>query len=416
MIRIALMLLLLTAQAATAVEFEVYQSGFTPLRLAWIVLGDTAEKEEVWRIVRQDLESSRSFSALDPLSFLVNPEQAWNAKDYGDWRIIGTDILAVARLSRQGSRLQASLQVHDPFGNKMLASTQLEADTKGLRALAHRLADAVYEAATGIQGHFTSHILYVRKRGRTADLIYMDQDGANRHVIGKNFTLILSPEWSPDNRRIAVNTYVGNRPRLEMIELATGKREIFGAFRGLNSTPAWSPDGQYIAATLSYTGNAEIHLYDTLSRTWRQLTHHPAIDTSPSWSPDGQWLAFTSDRSGSPQIYKMRLADGKVFRVSLQNDYNTSPAWSPRGDRIAFITLKNWEFALATCKPDGSDVRYLVTGKRIESPSWSPNGQMLIYSEDVNGLRQVFRIPSWGGEPEAITPPDEDASDPAWSR
>jgi TolB protein len=64
---------------------------------------------------------------------------------------------------------------------------------------------------------------------------------------------------------------------------------------------------------------------------------------------------------------------------------------------------------------DGSDIRYLATGK-VESPAWSPNGQMLVYAEEHQGIRQLYRIPSWGGHPVAITPVNEDASDPAWSR
>jgi TolB protein len=308
------------------------------------------------------------------------------------------------------------VEVHDVFRNKMLSKIQLRGTEKGLRSLAHHIANHIYFTVTGIKGHFNSHILYVRKRGKFSDLIYMDQDGANRQTVGRNFTLLLSPDWEPGNRNIAINTYVGHHPRLEILNLATGKRKTFGAFPGLNSTPEFSPDGRYIAAALSHTGNTEIHLYDRSSRQWKRLTKHPAIDTSPTWSPDSKWIAFTSDRSGSPQIYRMRLDGSKVQRLSLKGAYNTSPAWSPRGDRIAFVTLKNWQYALATMRVDGSDIRYLATGGRIESPSWSPNGQMLLFSKEVNGIRRIYRIPSWGGKAEPITAANEDASDPAWSR
>lgn len=413
-----LLLLLLLPAWATAAEFDIYQSDYRPLQLAWMVTGDSndhAVQRLINQVVTSDLESSHSFAAMNSLSFLAGAEQAWAGVDYGDWRIIGTDLLALCHLSRTDGMLQAELKVHDPFRAKLLASKNLSAPVSGVRQLAHMIADHIYAAGTGIPGHFTSHILYVHKRGDLADLVYMDQDGANRQVLGRNFTLLLSPDWSPDNRKVALNTYVGNRPRLEIFELGSGKRHAFGAFTGLNSTPAWSPDGRFIAAALSRSGNTELHIYELRTRQWRQITHHPAIDTSPTWSPDGKWLAFTSDRDGTPQIYRIRLADGKVERVSLVGSYNTSPVWSPRGDRIAFITRKRWEFALATSRLDGSDIRYLVTGGHIESPAWSPNAQMLLFSREVRGTRRVFRIPSWGGEAEAITAANEDASDPAWS-
>ncbi len=415
---LAVCLSVLLMQTAFAAEFEIFQSKFQPLKLAWLVDDtgvDPAPAQLFSHVVRHDLESSRAFAALDPLGFLTDAHELAGHVDYSDWRLIGTDILAFAVLERNDSGWQATLEVHDPFRNKQLLKTKLDASPRALRILAHEVANRIYKAATGIDGDFTSHILYVRKHGDLADLIYMDQDGANRQAVGRNFTLLLSPDWSPDNTRVALNTYVGNRPRLEIFDLATGKRHVFGAFKGLNSTPEWSPDGRSIAATLSPHGNSDIYIYSLSSHKWRRLTHSRAIDTTPTWSPDGKWIAFTSDRSGSPQIYRIRLRDGHVERISRVGHYNTSPAWSPHGDRIAFVALKNWQYALATMRLDGSGIRYLATGGHIESPSWSPNAQMLLFSRQVKGIRSVYRVPSWGGKAEAITPANEDASDPAWS-
>lgn len=403
-----------------AVEFEIFQSDYRPVQLAWDVTGSAeliGDQRQFLNVVRNDLVSSQSFRALDPLSFITEAGSAFDNIDYADWRIIGADITAFCRLTRDEKGWKAEVRVDDPFRSKQLSAASFRRDANELRVLAHMVANHIYQTVVGVPGHFLSQILYVTKRGDQADLMYMDQDGANLQPVGRNFTLLLSPDWAPDGRFVALNTYVGNRPRLETFDLVTGKREAFGRFKGLNSTPAYSPDGRYIAAALSYTGDSEIHIYDVKTGEWRQFTHSPGIDTTPTWSPDGKWIAFTSNRNGSPQIYRKPFADGGTAqRVSLAASYNTSPVWAPKGDRIAFITLKNWEYALATVNIDGSGLRYLATGQRIESPSWSPNGQMLLYSAENRAIRQVFRIPSWGGKAEAITSPGTDASDPAWSR
>ncbi|MFQ5356245.1 MAG: Tol-Pal system beta propeller repeat protein TolB [Mariprofundaceae bacterium] len=419
MLKILLLIFLLIPSAAMAVEFDIYQSDYHPLNIAWLTASESQHQKSsnlLQKIVKNDLTSSQSFHALDPMSFLADITKTMQEVNYGDWRIIGTDILATCRLTKSKKTWKADVEVYDVFRSKKLSKVKLRGSDKSLRSLAHHVANHIYFTVTGIKGHFNSQVLYVRKRGNFSDLVYMDQDGANRQDVGRNFTLLLSPDWGPDNRSVAINTYIGNRPRLEILKLSTGKRNTFGAFKGLNSTPEFSPDGRYIAATLSHTGNAEIHLYDRSNHSWKRLTKNPGVDTSPSWSPDSKWVAFTSDRSGKPQIYRIRIDGGKPQRVSLKGAYNTSPAWSPRGDRIAFITLKDWEYALASMRIDGTDVRYLTTGGRIESPSWSPNAQMMLFSRENNSIRRIYRIPSWGGKAEAITPANEDASDPAWSR
>jgi len=402
-----------------AADFDIYQSDFRPLHLALLLDNqtDTATDAALLRqVISNDLVSSQSFKVLDPLSFLVNPDHAPATVDYGDWRLIGTDMLAVCRVYPSGEGLRADVQLYDVFRNKRLLSVTLDGSKRGMRLLAHRLADQLYHAALGIPGYFTTHLLYVSKHGDFSDLIYMDQDGANRQVVGKDFTLLLSPDWSPDSNEVALNTYVGNRPRLEFFNLQSGSRRAFGEFKGLNSTPEYSPDGRFVAATLSSGNDINIHIYDIKLGSWHPFTHGHAIDTTPTWSPDGKWIAFVSNRSGKPQVYRKSVAGGKAVLVSTTGHYNTSPTWSPTGERIAMITKKNWAYAVATVKVDGADIRYLASGKRVESPTWSSNGQMLMYSAEEHGMRRLYRVPSWGGRPEVVTSPAIDASDPAWSR
>ncbi len=415
----SLLPLLLSTQLFAA-DFDIYQSDYRPLQLALVIDAKAeagGDQRSIYQIIKNDLTSSQSFNLIDPMAFIASPDKAMQQLDYGDWRLIGTDILALCRIQLSGSdTITVHIQVHDPFRHKQLIALSVEGSRSNMRVVAHRVADQLYKAALGIPGYFTSHLLYVTKRGDLSDLIYMDQDGANRQTVGKNFTLLLSPDWSPDGRQVALNTYVGNHPRLEFFDLHSGKRTAFGNFKGLNSTPEFSPDGKYVAATLSYTGNTDIHIYDIKKRTWRAFTHSKGIDTTPTWSPDSKWIAFVSNRSGNPQVYRKPISGGKAQLVSTKGSYNTSPAWSPAGDRIAMISKKNWAFAVATVRPDGSDIRYLAEEKRIESPSWSPNGQMLLFSVEKHNVRRIYRVPSWGGRAEPITSSSIDASDPAWSR
>ncbi len=411
---------LLFMSKAFAVEFEVYQSSYQPLNLAFLMASEdmySAQAAEITEVVTKDLDASRSFQSLDPLSFLVNAQDVWGHVDYADWRIIGTDVLVTSQLSKQGAAWVANIKIHQPFSQKLLAEESITQKGGVLnQTFAHRIADYIYHQQTGLPSYFTSQIVFVHKEKGLSQLMMMSHDGKNIQTVGKGFSLLLSPDLAPDRAHIVLNTYVKGRPRLEFFDIQTAKRQVFAQFKGLNSAPEFSPDGRFVAAALSYTGNSEIHIYDIAKKKWEQFTHNSAIDTTPTWSPDGKWIAFTSNRNGSPQIYRKPIGGGKAERISLEANYNTSPVWAPIGDRIAFVTKKGWEYAIATVHVDGTGLRYLATGQRIESPTWSPNGQIVLYSAEVYGKKHIYSVPIWGGEAKRMTPRNLDASDPTWVR
>ncbi|MDX8396059.1 MAG: Tol-Pal system beta propeller repeat protein TolB, partial [Mariprofundaceae bacterium] len=153
---------------AHAVEFDIYQSDFQPLQLAWLVEGDDThvrEKALLRHVVEKDLVSSQSFKSLDPLSFLVDAKAALQHVDYDDWRIIGANVVALCKLTSTGKGWEADFQVHDPFRSKQLIHIKLQRESNELRQLAHQISDYIYKAMIGVRGHFQSQLLYVKKYG-----------------------------------------------------------------------------------------------------------------------------------------------------------------------------------------------------------------------------------------------------------
>lgn len=71
--------------------------------------------------------------------------------------------------------------------------------------------------------------------------------------------------------------------------------------------------------------------------------------------------------------------------------------------------------------PDGSGERILSHGFVVESPTWSPNGRVVIFSRQTpsdskgrGGSVRLFSVDLTGvNEREVVTP--QDGSDPAWS-
>ena len=173
--------------------------------------------------------------------------------------------------------------------------------------------------------------------------------------------------------------------------------------------------------SMARAGNSDIYSMDLRTRVVKKLTNHSAIDTSPSYSPDSKRIVFNSDRGGTQQLYTMDAAGRGVRRISYGKGRYATPVWSPRGDLIAFTKMTGRRLYIGVMRTDGSGERLLAEDFLVESPTWAPNGRVLMFfrqkpstADGRGGRSRLYSIDLTGhNEREIVTPID--ASDPAWS-
>jgi len=113
----------------------------------------------------------------------------------------------------------------------------------------------------------------------------------------------------------------------------------------------------------------------------RPLTAGTAFDERPSFSPDGQRIAFISDRGGRRAIWVMN-ADGGAARLLVAAQVLDTVSWSPDGQRIVYsVPGEQPELWLATVA-DGSTHR-LPTPGPASAPAWSPQSDVIAYIDNV---------------------------------
>ena len=409
--------------ARALVEIDVNKGIVEPLPIAITrFLAGDALGAEISGVIADDLKRSGLFAPINREAFIEKISNPDVTPQFADWRIIDAQALATGRVSQESDgRLRAEFRLWDTFAGEQLAGQQFFASRENWRRVAHTIADAIYERLTGEKGYFDTRVVYIDESGgrteRRKRLAIMDQDGANVRFLSNGDDLVLTPRFSPSRQEITYMSFTGDQPRVYLLQLETGQREIVGNFPGMTFAPRFSPDGQKVIMSLGRNdGNSNIYTLDLRSRATTRLTDSDAIDTSPSYSPDGGQIVFASDRGGRTQIYVMSADGADPRRVSFGEGVYSTPVWSPRGDLIAFTKQSGGRFAIGVMRPDGSGERILTTGFHNEGPTWAPNGRVLMFFRQDAGAGgpALHSIDLTGRHERKITTPNY-GSDPAWS-
>jgi TolB protein len=166
--------------------------------------------------------------------------------------------------------------------------------------------------------------------------------------------------------------------------------------------------------TLSREGGSQIFLINPDGSGVRRLTSSSAIDTEPRFSPDGRFIYFTSDRGGSPQVYRMPASGGEPQRVTFEGSYNVSPRISPDGKTLAYITRNEGKFQVALLDLSNRQVQILTDSDRDESPSFAPNGRMILLATVIAGRGVLSAVSADARVKQRLSATAGDVREPAW--
>ena len=430
---LALMLALGTAAPGNAQSgqqtFKIDVTGgvIEPLPFAApVFIAETAAAQQVaqdlTRVLRDDLVSSGLLREIPRAAHISQITNFNSQPQFQDWKAINAQGLIVGSVSVTGNQLVVKFRLWDVFAQTAIGEgLQLAGGIGSWRRIAHKLADAAYTRITGEGGYFDSRVVFVSESGpkdrRVKRLAIMDQDGANVRYLTKGGDLVLTPRFSPSRQEVTYMSFSGNQPRVYLLQIETGQREVVGNFDNMTFAPRFSPDGQRVIMSLQQEGNANIYTMDLRSRNTTRLTNTSAIDTSPSYSPDSNRIVFESDRGGRQQLYVMGAGGGNAQRISFGAGSYSTPVWSPRGDLIAFTKQSGGKFLIGVMRPDGKGERVLTEGFHNEGPTWAPNGRTLMFFRETpgeGGGPKLYSIDLSGRNEQQVKTPAF-ASDPAWS-
>ena len=405
---------LATSIANAALEIEISGGGAQQIPIAVLPFGGAANtKENINEIIAADLQRSGLFRVLETRGMANLPTNSAQIK-YAEWAALQAQALTVGNVENIGSKLKVSFQLMDALKQTQLAGMEYQIVPSQARITAHKIADVIYQKLTGQGGMFASHIAYITKTGKLYALQVADADGYNPQPVLRSNEPIISPAWSPDGSKLAYVSFQKKKPIIYVQSLSGGTQDVMANYKGNNSAPAWSPDGSRLAIVLTYGANSQIYTISSSGGDLKQITKSNGIDTEPAFSPDGAWIYFSSDRGGKPQIYKVPAGGGAVSRVTFEGGYNVSPRFSLDGKSLAYIRNDSGKFRVALQDLASGQVQLLSEGAQDESPSFAPNGRVILYATKARGRGALAAVSSDGKVRQRLNDASGDVREPAW--
>ena len=281
------------------------------------------------------------------------------------------------------------------------------------RTVAHRFADEIIkQLGGGVDGIAETKIYFVSTRSGSKEIWAMDYDGANEHQVTHLGSISISPRISPDNSRLAFASLGRDGWAVRMFSLELGRMVSFpsGAVSGNNQSPAWSADGTKLAFSSSRSGDPEIWVCDAGGGNPHKVTSFRGPDVAPTWNPKtNAQLAWVSGRTGLPQIYIMDQDGANVQRIT-DGGYAVSPSWSPNGQLLVF----SWNRKYGPGDPGGVDIHVIdIASKNYiqvthesgsnDFPSWAPDGRHIVFERTINHHSEIWTMLADGTQQRQLT-------------
>ncbi|WP_373017808.1 Tol-Pal system beta propeller repeat protein TolB [Thiomicrorhabdus sp.] len=415
-----LVIMPMSAKAQLTIEINESYENALPIAIVPLVWKGQAQQVpvDISEVIRQDLRRSGKFKPVSPSLMPAQPSFPEEV-DYDQWRNLDVDNLLIGKVTDQGNdRYQIEMRFLDVLRKtQVIGKRWSNIPGKQLRQIAHIMSDLIYKELTGIRGAFNTQIAYVTLKNENGKRRYTlevaDADGYNPQPILRSPQPIMSPAWSPDGKKLAYVSFEKGRSYIIVQSLDGKYRETVASFKGINGAPAWSPDGSKMAMTLSKDGSADIYVMDLNTRKLQRMTRNWSIETEAVWAADGRSLYFNSDRRGKPQVFQVFMDSGEVQRVTYEGSYNANPEISPDGRYLAVVHGQGG-FHIGLLDLVTNQFNILTNTFLDESPTFSPNGEMILYAMNQGDKGKLAVVSLDGNTSQTLSVRDGQVREPAW--
>jgi TolB protein len=185
----------------------------------------------------------------------------------------------------------------------------------------------------------------------------------------------------------------------------------------INLSPVFMGSKDKLLITSYALGTPQFYKVDPERPTLQPIFTSGGMNSAPAYNVMDDEIAFASTVHGNSEIYRRAASgSGRTDRLTFAGSIETSPSWSPNGQEIVFISDRSGRPVLYVMDRDGSNTRRIIYDfGYCGSPSWSPRGDRIAFSvmDDGNNFN-IYTVSPDGSDPARLTSGGSNES-PVWS-
>jgi Tol biopolymer transport system component len=239
---------------------------------------------------------------------------------------------------------------------------------------------------------------------------------ATERFVGSN----VSPDWSPDGRRLAWISHRGlawmNSGVLCIRDLDTGEERDLTPKLSFFIGPRWSPDGRSILLVgFDRQRRPGLFRVDVESGAASPLVQSEVsvFPATARWARGGKAVAYRREQPGAPAQIVLRDVDTgreeEVYRPPAGSQLH-SFALSPDGGSVVFRAYEEATqvTSLKVVPTAGGAPREIFRAAKGEtipgftSLVWSPDGSQILFTKGQNLSFGLWRVPAGGGDAQEV--------------
>src|ERR1700741_25108 len=196
--------------------------------------------------------------------------------------------------------------------------------------------------------------------------------------------------------------YIGSN--LEVMDVATGNRQIVFPAPDSFQAPNWTKDGR----ALIYNRNGRLYRFDLAKKEPAAIDTGFAVSNNNDHvlSFDGKMLAIShhsKDDDNASIVYTLPVTGGTPRRVTAKGP-SYLHGWSPDGKYLVYTGGRNGEFDIYKISARGGEETNLTKTKGLDDgPEYTPDGRYIYFNSTRSGTMQIWRMKPDGSAPEQVT-------------